>query len=217
MNTPVTGLLLSVLLLLTLRLQELVDGCSCHPSHPQLEVCNSDVVIRALVTSKKLITTGFLPNDTMRYAVDQKKMYKGSETNNEITHLQTSSSTSTCGVELDVNKKYILTGSVGGHGDLDIGLCNWIAPWSDLSSTQKQNLKSKKYETGCSCNIVTCLRQPCAAAKENECVWTDMAIEHNTAGIQAKNNYCKNQDGNSCQWIGAGSARMNKNVFYSEP
>lgn len=41
MNPVLSTLLFSVLLLLTHRIQELVEACSCAPAHPQQLICDS--------------------------------------------------------------------------------------------------------------------------------------------------------------------------------
>lgn len=41
MNPVLSTLMFSVLLLLTHRIQELVEACSCAPAHPQQLICDS--------------------------------------------------------------------------------------------------------------------------------------------------------------------------------
>ncbi|XP_067907937.1 metalloproteinase inhibitor 3-like [Heterodontus francisci] len=217
MNTPVTGLLLLMLLLLTLRLQELVDGCSCLPVHPQIAFCNSDIVIRVLVTSKKLVSSNNMQADTIQYAVRQEKMHKGFEKKKIVEDVYTASSSAACGLELETNVQYLITGQLGVQGKVHIGICNWIVRWDNLTSLQKRNLKLNKYETGCSCQIVSCHSLPCSAPAKSQCVWTDMATEKTPAGSQAKNSVCMKRDDDSCHWYEEGSASANENIYYSEP
>ncbi|XP_067855214.1 metalloproteinase inhibitor 4.3 [Heptranchias perlo] len=208
MNTPVTGLLLSVLLLLTLRLQELVDGCTCSLDHPQTIFCNSDVALRVLVTSKRLVSSGNMPPGTVEYTVKQDKTYKEFEKNEKVEYIYTASSSAACGVELEINNWYLITGRIGNQGKIHIGLCNWIARWDDLTSSQQQYLHWNKYEMGCSCQIVSCLSLPCPTPAKNQCVWTDLVTEKTTAGSQAKNSVCLKQRDGFCYWCGGGSASV---------
>ncbi|GCB64726.1 metalloproteinase inhibitor 3-like [Scyliorhinus torazame] len=214
MNTPVTGLLLSIL---ALRLQEVVNGCTCLPVHPQIAFCNSDIVIRVLVTSKKLVSSNDMEPDTVQYAVKQEKMYKGFEKKKMVEYVYTSSSSAACGVELETNVQYLITGQLGIQGKVHIGLCNWIVPWDDLTSLQKRNVKWNKYETGCSCHVVTCLSLPCSLPEKSQCVWTDLVTEKTPAGSQAKYSVCMDRDDGSCHWYGEGLASANENIYYSEP
>ncbi|XP_069795961.1 metalloproteinase inhibitor 2-like [Narcine bancroftii] len=214
MNTPKTGLLFSVLLVLTLKLQELVDGCTCLPVHPQVTFCNSDIVIRALVTHKRLVSTNNVEPDMIQYEVKQEKMYKGFEM---VKYVYTASSSAACGIELETNIKYLITGHFGIEGIIHIGICNWIVPWDDLTSLQKWHLKWNKYETGCSCQIISCHSLPCSALSKSQCVWTDLAIEKTPAGSQANNYACTKQDNGSCHWCREGSASVNENIYYGEP
>ncbi|XP_051873327.1 metalloproteinase inhibitor 3-like [Pristis pectinata] len=217
MNTLMTGLLFSVLLILTLRLQELVDGCTCLPVHPQVTFCNSDIVIRALVTRKRLISSNKVEPGTIQYAVKQEKMYKGFEMKKMVEYVYTASSSAACGVELETNIQYLITGQFGIHGIIHIGICNWIVPWDELTSLQKWNLKWNKYETGCSCQIVSCHGLPCSTPTKAQCVWTDLVFEKTPAGSQAKNSACTKHDDGSCHWSGEGSASVNENIYYGEP
>ncbi|XP_038668596.1 metalloproteinase inhibitor 3-like [Scyliorhinus canicula] len=214
MNTPVTGLLLSIL---TLRLQEVVNGCTCLPVHPQIAFCNSDIVIRVLVTSKTLVSSNDMEHDTVQYAVTQEKMYKGFEKKKMVEYVYTASSSAACGVELETNVQYLITGQLGIQGKVHIGLCNWIVPWDDLTSMQKRNVKWNKYETGCSCQVVTCLSLPCSLPEKSQCVWTDLVTEKTPAGSQAKYSVCMERDDGCCHWYGEGLASANENIYYSEP
>ncbi|XP_078059422.1 metalloproteinase inhibitor 3-like [Mustelus asterias] len=214
MNTRVTGLLLSIL---TLRLQEVVNGCTCLPVHPQIVFCNSDIAIRALLISKKLISSDNMEHGTIQYAVKQEKMYKGFEKKKLVEYVYTASSSAACGVELETNVQYLITGQIGIQGKVHIGLCNWIVPWDDLTSLQKRHLKWNKYETGCSCQIVTCLSLSCSPPAKNQCAWTDLITEKSPAGSQAKYSVCTKEDYDSCHWYGEGSASANENIYYSEP
>ncbi|XP_078399578.1 metalloproteinase inhibitor 3-like [Cetorhinus maximus] len=214
MNTPVTGFLLSIL---TLRLQELVNGCTCLPVHPQTAFCNSDIVIRVLVTSKTLVSSKNMEPHTIQYAVKQEKMYKGFEKKKMVEYVYTASSSAACGVELETNVQYLITGQLGVQRKVHIGICNWIVPWDDLTSLQKRSLKWNKYETGCCCQIVSCHSLPCSSPAKDQCVWTDLATEKTPAGSQAKNSVCMKRDDGSCHWYGEGSASAIENIYYNEP
>ncbi|XP_043563882.1 metalloproteinase inhibitor 3-like [Chiloscyllium plagiosum] len=214
MNTLVTGLLLSVL---TLRLQELVDACTCLPVHPQTAFCNSDIVIRVSVTSKSLVSSNNMEPYTIQYAVKQEKIYEGFEKKKMVEYVYTASSSAACGVELKLSIQYLITGQLDTQGKVHIGICNWIVPWDDLTSLQKRNLKWNKYKTGCSCQIVSCHSLPCSSPAKNQCIWTDLATEKTPAGSQAKYNVCMKRDDGFCHWCGEGSASANENIYYSEP
>ncbi|XP_078269911.1 metalloproteinase inhibitor 3-like isoform X2 [Rhinoraja longicauda] len=216
MSSPMTGLLLSVLLVLILRLQEIVDGCTCLPVHPQVTFCNSDIVIRALVTRKRLVSFNDL-EPYIQYAVKQEKMYKGFEKKKLVEYVYTAPNSAACGLDLKTNIQYLITGQIGIRGTIHIGLCNWIVPWDDLTSLQKWNLKWNKYEMGCCCQIVSCHNLPCSALTKTQCAWTDLAYEKTLAGSQAKNYACTKREDGSCHWSGEGSASVNENIYYSEP
>ncbi|XP_055504204.1 metalloproteinase inhibitor 3-like [Leucoraja erinacea] len=217
MSSLMSGSLFSVLLVLILRLQEFVDGCTCLPAHPQVTFCNSDIVIRALVTRKRLVSFNDLEPYMIKYAVKQEKMYKGFEKRKLVEYVYTASSSAACGIDLETNIQYLITGQIGIRGTIHIGLCNWIVPWDDLTSLQKWNLKWNKYETGCCCQIVSCHNLHCSAPTKTQCAWTDLAYEKTPAGSQAKNSACTKREDGSCHWSGEGAASVNENIYYGEP
>ncbi|XP_072928222.1 metalloproteinase inhibitor 4-like isoform X2 [Hemitrygon akajei] len=172
-------------------------------------------VIRALVTRKWPISSS--ESSVIQYTVKQEKMYKGFEMKKMVDYIYTSSSSSLCGIELETNIQYLITGHFDIQGIVHIGLCNWIVPWDDLTSLQKWHLKWNKYETGCSCQIVSCPSVPCSSPTKTQCIWTDLVYEKTRTGSQAKNSVCSKEDDGSCHWSDEGSASMNENIYYGEP
>nr|KAF6335892.1 TIMP metallopeptidase inhibitor 4 [Pipistrellus kuhlii] len=101
-------------LLALLRPPGLVEACSCAPSHPQQHVCHSALVIRAKISSEKVIPASADPADTqkmIRYEIKQIKMFKGFEKVKDIQYIYTPFDSSLCGVKLEANsqKQYLLT------------------------------------------------------------------------------------------------------------
>ncbi|CAB1350145.1 unnamed protein product [Coregonus sp. 'balchen'] len=146
------------------------------------------LVIRAKVVG---VTVG----SNTKYDIQQIKMFKGPD---RVIHaIFTSSSSASCGVTLETNKEYLITGQLNTAGRMHIITCNFIQYWEDLSGTQKKSL-TRRYQSGCDCTIIRCSSLPCPVSTPDECLWTDWLLEDGQSGPQAKNFAClKRSDGSS--------------------
>ena len=76
------------------------------------------------------------------YTVKVLKTFKGSLHENEITRLETPANEGLCGVHLNVNSEYLLTGRKS-FGPLEIMLCDWFEPWSKKTFKQIRKFSKK--------------------------------------------------------------------------
>ena len=76
------------------------------------------------------------------YTVKVLKTFKGSLHENEITRLETPANEGLCGVHLNVNGEYLLTGRKS-FGPLEIMLCDWFEPWSKKTFKQIRKFSKK--------------------------------------------------------------------------
>ncbi|XP_030061432.1 metalloproteinase inhibitor 4 [Microcaecilia unicolor] len=209
-----------LLLFLTLRIQELVEACSCAPAHPQQQICDAAVVIRAKISSEKVISAAdpFNSVKIIQYEIKQIKMFKGFEKIKDVQYVYTPFDSSLCGVKLEANNKkhYLLTGQISTDGKVHVHLCNYIESWDDLSPSQKRSL-NQRYQMGCDCKITTCYTVPCSLNAPNECLWTDWLIERNLYGQQAKNYACIKRSDGSCSWYRGGPLPEKEFVDIGEP
>lgn len=65
--------------------------------------------------------------------------------------LVTSGSSATCGVQLQPEKTYLITGRVVA-GQAYVSLCNYITPWTHLTVRQKKGFRLL-YRQGCRCEV----------------------------------------------------------------
>uniref|UniRef100_H0W769 Metalloproteinase inhibitor 4 n=1 Tax=Cavia porcellus TaxID=10141 RepID=H0W769_CAVPO len=156
---PSWALLLRLLVLL--QPWGLGEACSCAPAHPQLHVCRSALVIRAKISSEKVVPASEDPADTqkmIRYEIKQIKMFKGFEKVKDVQYIYTPLDSSLCGVKLEANsqRQYLLTGQVHSDGKVFIHLCNYIKPWEDLTLVQRESL-NHHYHLNCGCHVRRCL------------------------------------------------------------
>ncbi|KAM5314304.1 metalloproteinase inhibitor 4 isoform 3-T3 [Glossophaga mutica] len=166
-------------LLALLRPPGLGEACSCAPAHPQQHVCHSALVIRAKISSEKVIPASADPAETkkmIRYEIKQIKMFKGFEKVKDVQYLYTPFDSSLCGVKLEANsqKQYILTGQVLNDGKVFIHLCNYIEPWENLSFLQRESL-NHHYHLNCGCQCPAPLRPPTSASGQIGC-WNENSM-----------------------------------------
>ncbi|KAJ1109778.1 hypothetical protein NDU88_007137 [Pleurodeles waltl] len=221
MESAASSCLLSVLLLLTFRQQERVEACSCATAHPQQLICDAAIVIRAKISSEKVISAGADPNNPIKmiqYEIKQIKMFKGFEKIKDVQYVYTPLDSSLCGIKLEANnkKQYLLTGQISSSGKVHIHLCNYIEPWDDLSLSQKKSL-NQRYQMGCDCKITICYIVPCSLNTPNECLWTDWLIERKLYGQQAKHFSCIKRSDGSCSWYRGGPLPEKDFIDLSEP
>ncbi|KAG7478111.1 metalloproteinase inhibitor 4-like [Megalops cyprinoides] len=222
MGVPVHGCVALVLVLvLTLGLEELVEGCSCNPAHPQQQFCNSEIVIRAKISGEKIVSPSNNSSPYLKmiqYEIKLIKMFKGFEKVKDIQYVYTPVFSSLCGVKLDSSNKvqYLLSGSMWSDGKVSIGLCDFIEPWDNLSMSQKKNL-NYRYQMGCDCKIATCYTVPCSTTTDNECLWTDWLLDNSLSGDQARQFACIKRSDGSCSWYRGGPPPEKDFMDMSDP
>lgn len=203
-----TCLGLWVLLLLGAGMEEVVEGCSCHPAHPQQLFCSAEIVIRAKISGEKIVSPSNSSSPYMKmiqYEIKMIKMFKGFDKAKDIQYVYTPVFSSLCGVKLDSNNKagYLLSGSMWSDGRISIGQCDLVESWDNLSLSQKKNL-NYRYQMGCECRINTCYTVPCASTGENECLWTDWLLDNSLNGEQARQYACIRRSDTTCSWYRGG-------------
>ncbi|MEQ2232175.1 hypothetical protein ILYODFUR_008525 [Ilyodon furcidens] len=144
-----------VVLLLLAGMDEVVEGCSCHPAHPQQLFCSAEIVIRAKISGEKIVSPSNSSSPYMKmiqYEIKMIKMFKGFDRAKDIQYVYTPVFSSLCGVKLDSNNKagYLLSGSMWSDGRISIGQCDLVELWDNLSLSQKKNL-NYRYQMGCEC------------------------------------------------------------------
>ncbi|KAM3666037.1 metalloproteinase inhibitor 4 [Ammospiza nelsoni] len=198
-----------------------VPACSCAPAHPQQLLCDAALVIRAKISSEKVVPASDDPLDShkmIRYEIKQIKMFKGFEKLKDVQYVYTPFDSSLCGVKLEANnkKQYLLTGQILNDGKVLIHLCNYIEPWDDLSLSQKKSL-NQRYQMGCGCKITTCYSVPCSITAPNECLWTDWLLERRLQGHQARHYACIRRSDGTCSWYRGGPPPEKEFMDISEP
>uniref|UniRef100_A0A3Q0SNA9 Metalloproteinase inhibitor 4 n=1 Tax=Amphilophus citrinellus TaxID=61819 RepID=A0A3Q0SNA9_AMPCI len=200
-----------VLLLLGAGMEEVVEGCSCHPAHPQQLFCSAEIGNWTHFRSRKLFCS-FLP------ACPCIQMFKGFDKAKDIQYVYTPVFSSLCGVKLDSNNKagYLLSGSMWSDGRISIGQCDLVESWDNLSLSQKKNL-NYRYQMGCECRINTCYTVPCASTGENECLWTDWLLDNSLNGEQARQYACIRRSDTTCSWYRGGPPHEKDFLDMSDP
>eukprot|EP00075_Anas_platyrhynchos_P034324 XP_027323577.1 metalloproteinase inhibitor 4 [Anas platyrhynchos] len=228
MNPVLSTLLFSVLLLLTHRIQELVEACSCAPAHPQQLICDSALVIRAKISSEKVVPASDDPLDThkmIRYEIKQIKMFKGFEKLKDVQYVYTPFDSSLCGVKLEANnkKQYLLTGKSQKKqctykNKSNCSMYNLI-DFAKICSCKNIFMYCLNNTNRIKCTncITTCYMVPCSITAPNECLWTDWLIERKLYGHQAKHYACIKRSDGTCSWYRGGPPPEKEFIDISEP
>lgn len=187
-------ILLVSLLLLSVKK---ADACSCAPVHPQTKFCDAGFVA---VIKVREVKEGNDTNPTL-YRVKVKKVFKNSQDTNFVLEdeIYTPSSSAACGVYLELNKNYVVSGGVE-FGKPFISLCGMIMPWESTTKRQRKGLR-QLYKVGCQCQIAytSFNRKGSVLEKANgkKCLWES---EPGPLICQEQHGIClKGIDG--CSWF----------------
>ncbi|XP_042589467.1 metalloproteinase inhibitor 3-like [Cyprinus carpio] len=143
----------ALLFFLSVALNEQVtEGCTCLPRHPQQHFCTSDIVIRAKVIEKVSCTRPGLNAYKIQTIQTFKQLDK-----KRIQVIYTRTTPNFCGISL-YNDEYLLSGRVE-DGRVILNLCDLVKPWNQLSQVQKEYLSI--YQKGCVCEISPCTGESC--------------------------------------------------------
>ncbi|XP_026076525.1 metalloproteinase inhibitor 4-like [Carassius auratus] len=166
---------LGLLILLSARLKEQVsEGCSCAPAHPQQMFCRSEIVMQAEVTGENIhsnesyLVTG---STYIQYEIQVIKVFKGFDRIKRMQHVYTNDESSLCGKPLD-RGQYLLSGTIMSDGII-FSLCDDVRLWDDLSLIEKKNIKYR-FPMGCNCTISLCLEKTCQPSTKDECILTNL-------------------------------------------
>lgn len=144
------------------------ESCSCLPQHPQTAFCESDYVIVAQVL-RRTASNDRPSMDAYKIAI--KKEYKMSDEARQLLRhgkLYTPAMSSMCGIKLEPNMLYAIAAN-----SEQVGLCDFVRPYSDLSIVEKRGLAGI-YRKGCSCKINHCWSTKCNQ-RVGSCNWTPFA------------------------------------------
>ncbi|KDR22300.1 tissue inhibitor of metalloproteases isoform X2 [Zootermopsis nevadensis] len=189
----------SVVLLVAASIN-MASSCSCMMSHPQTHACRADFVIVARV--KKVFT-----HDGMSrvYKVKIKREFKMSEKASVVLkagRLVTGGSSSTCGVQLEPEVTYLITGKVLA-GQAHVNLCNYITNWNDLTVRQKKGFRLL-YRQGCLCEIIDCpwwKQCPRDRLEADACLWESSVFsDASLPDCQSKHGICMKTPSGNCGW-----------------
>ncbi|KAJ8667107.1 hypothetical protein QAD02_008769 [Eretmocerus hayati] len=141
-------LLLTVCFIALLAVED-AEACSCAYTHPQTHFCSAHFVL--IVRVKERIS---LEHETA-YKVKINRRFKlSNESLSEYLYdglLYTASMDSLCGVNLQTNETYVVSGRVYA-GKPRLSLCDLTMRWADASKRQRKGFKGL-YAKGCACDV----------------------------------------------------------------
>lgn len=193
------------------------DGCTCLLQHKQDLYCNADFVLQVkvkheeIIYAKKEVFTAENQSSIERYPVSRKytvrvrKVFKIKENNLGLSKnstgavMHTAIHDATCGVELQVKKKYITAGHYS-NDQLSLNLCGWVEPWEWLSKMQKRHLRSM-YETNCDCTVVNIHTNGHWKRSQSDiCEWDAYSDDGDCYNRQSACKHNKNTVLGECKW-----------------
>uniref|UniRef100_A0A8W8LN70 NTR domain-containing protein n=1 Tax=Magallana gigas TaxID=29159 RepID=A0A8W8LN70_MAGGI len=88
------------------------EACSCIPTHPQEQFCNSDFVVRARILSRTVTGSTDLFENVF-YTVLISQNYKGGTRIGSISQrIYTAPHSASCGVSFQIGRQYIIAGYI---------------------------------------------------------------------------------------------------------
>lgn len=169
-----------------------------------LSLSLSYLVVRAKVLSQELIQDNF----TRVFNIRILKTFKGGLALNLTEAIRpygsnlrtlfarafTASYGSRCGVELVNDTVYLLSGRIRG-GKLQVDMCSWYQPWSEVTPRKRAGIR-RFYGENCDCQISPCYAERCeklkGCARQSGVSIVDCEWDHS---------YCvKNAEGTACSW-----------------
>ncbi|XP_022098795.1 metalloproteinase inhibitor 3-like [Acanthaster planci] len=203
--------LLLTLLILILEMN-VGRACVCMPMHPQQHFCRSDFVIKGKILPDLKVfpdnNTKMKPdNDTSNpnvrmYTVRVEKVFKGQELMGPKKHAEilVSRRGETCGMPLQENEVYILTGQQVKNM-FTINMCDWVPKYSQLTRKQRQGIRHLYKQYCDSCEIKPCFHGNCQATTPNTCIWnvSGHMLNNNDLDCESDHSRCI-KDGAGCKW-----------------
>ncbi|XP_033210329.1 metalloproteinase inhibitor 3 isoform X2 [Belonocnema kinseyi] len=190
--TPYISFLLVAFLSLTV---DKLEACSCAPAHPQTKFCKADFVA---VIKVKDLEEGEFEN---LYRVKVKRVFKSNPEHNMILEdeLWTPSTDGMCGVTLNLNMTYVVSGSMRS-GKPFISICDLSMPWAKTTKRQRKGFR-QLYREGCKCKIVFTPFQWKGTVLEKaggkQCLWES---EPGPLICQEEHGICMQGHG-GCSWV----------------
>ncbi|XP_058510509.1 metalloproteinase inhibitor 2-like [Solea solea] len=176
---------------------EVAETCRCALRHPQEQFCSADIVMKAKVLGGLKVGITSHGNSSIKgYHIKQLKSFRGNCI--EINTIYTHPSSASCGITLNYNTEYLLSGSLR-DGRMHVSSCDFVKQWDKLTDSEREGVVSN-YELGCGCKITHCYSSACTASSSAECLWGDEATETKLFGKRTTGYTCTMKSDKSCAW-----------------
>ncbi|XP_019930139.2 metalloproteinase inhibitor 3-like [Crassostrea angulata] len=143
------------------------EACTCARTHPQVQFCNANYVVKAKILQRK--ETGGSIFENVVYTVKVTTVYKGSRYfKGRRVQIFTASGGAACGSFFKIGSEYVITGTIR-DSKWRTSSCSWNTEVSSLPPYQRDALKSEVYRKNCFCDVNICFGDKCSAPTQNAC------------------------------------------------
>ncbi|XP_003725523.1 metalloproteinase inhibitor 3-like isoform X1 [Strongylocentrotus purpuratus] len=190
--------------------------CMCMPEHPQQQFCRSSFVVRGRIIGKVAhsdrdngrTTMDVAPVDidegTTAYVVKVERIYKGEGVMGLQRHVEVMMMRrdKECALKrLRKGHVYIFTGNHDETGLYNIGTCDWVIEYSDLTKMQKQGVRYLYRQYCNTCEINLCFSGSCKQRSPTSCMWDVARIGYGDNHCEAKHSRCIRLGNGNCGWF----------------
>ncbi|XP_011673577.1 metalloproteinase inhibitor 3-like isoform X2 [Strongylocentrotus purpuratus] len=96
---------------------------------------------------------------------------------------------------------YIFTGNHDETGLYNIGTCDWVIEYSDLTKMQKQGVRYLYRQYCNTCEINLCFSGSCKQRSPTSCMWDVARIGYGDNHCEAKHSRCIRLGNGNCGWF----------------
>lgn len=123
-------------------LSNIATTCSCVKSNYRESFCSNDYVAIVTVNSKLQCTDWFTCYDVTLIRQFKSLTVTGKMTHGQVREIITANNTSSCGQEFDLNKQYLIFGSLLEgkiRSKVEVYSCSYSIRWSTLTYKERRN------------------------------------------------------------------------------
>ncbi|XP_071484244.1 metalloproteinase inhibitor 3-like [Diadema antillarum] len=186
----------------------------CMPEHPQQQFCRSDFVVRGKILGRLSMSDRVdegghdiapldIEDGVTAYIVKVERIYKGDGEMGLHRHVEAMMLRHDKGCGLPRLRKghvYIITGTWDETGRYNVGACDWVIEYADLTKMQKQGVRYLYRQYCDTCQISLCFSGNCKQQSTSMCHWDLSGLRYDDDDCEAKHSRCIRFGNGNCGW-----------------